>query len=283
MTDETPTPQSPEPQGNDTPQPEEQPSVEQQSDAGQASAEQSTADTQAQAPADDTAGASQETPEGADQQGEPSAEGAQEQSASQSDQPRRDRRSPERGGDARSLGQRGERGGKGGSGGGKGGRGNFEDEGDGFEESVVKVYRCSTVVKGGRRFSFAALVVVGDRKGRVGIGYGKANEVPPAVEKALKDAHKNLVTVNLAGATIPHQVVGQYGASKILLRPANPGTGVIAGGSARSVIELAGVHDVLTKSYGSTSPKNLVKATLNALTTLRSAEEISNLRGVAIG
>jgi len=151
-----------------------------------------------------------------------------------------------------------------------------------YEEQVVKVYRCSTVVKGGRRFSFAALVVVGDRKGQVGFGYGKANEVPPAVEKAIKDARKRLEKINLAGRTIPHQVSAKYRATKVVLVPASEGTGVIAGAAARAVLELAGVHDVLTKVYGSTSAKNVVKATTAALTLLRNREEVASLRGVEV-
>ncbi len=150
------------------------------------------------------------------------------------------------------------------------------------EEEVVKVYRCATVVRGGRRFSFAALVVVGDRAGSVGIGYGKANEVPPAVEKGIKNARKAMVKISLKGTTIPHRVVGRYGASKVVLVPASEGTGVIAGASVRPVLELAGVHDVLTKSYGSNSPKNLVKATLAGLLELRSREMIAELRGVQL-
>jgi len=151
------------------------------------------------------------------------------------------------------------------------------------EEEVVKVYRCATVVRGGRRFSFAALVVVGDRAGNVGIGYGKANEVPPAVEKGIKNARKAMVSIPLKGTTIPHRVVGRFGASKVVMVPASEGTGVIAGASVRPVLELAGVHDVLTKSYGSNSPKNLVKATMAGLLSLRSKEAIEELRGVKIG
>ena len=151
-----------------------------------------------------------------------------------------------------------------------------------LEDTVVKVYRCSKVVKGGRRFSFAALVVVGDRAGTVGAGYGKANEVPQAVEKGVKDAKKALCKIALAGRTIPHQVSGKYGATKITLVPASPGTGVIAGSSARAVLEYAGVQDVLTKVYGSTSAKNVVKATLDGLLKLRNKEAIESLRGVAI-
>ncbi|MFA5864445.1 MAG: 30S ribosomal protein S5 [Phycisphaerae bacterium] len=151
-----------------------------------------------------------------------------------------------------------------------------------FEETVVRVYRCTKVVKGGRRFSFGSLVVVGNRNGQVGVGYGKANEVPSAVEKAIKDAKKQLMSVSLKGRSIPHRVWGRYGASRIILIPAGAGTGVIAGSSARAVLELAGIHDVLTKSYGSASPKNLVKATLDGLMKLRSKEQIEQLRGVTV-
>ena len=151
-----------------------------------------------------------------------------------------------------------------------------------FEETVVKVFRCAKVVKGGRRFSFAALVVVGDRAGTVGLGYGKANEVPLAVEKGIKDAKKNLRKISLLGQTIPHQVEGKYGATRVILLPASPGTGVIAGSSARAVLEYAGVRNVLTKVYGSTSAKNVVKATLIALLKLRSKEMVESLRGVQI-
>jgi small subunit ribosomal protein S5 len=151
-----------------------------------------------------------------------------------------------------------------------------------LEETVVKIYRCAKVVKGGRRFSFAALVVVGDRAGTVGVGYGKANEVPLAVEKGIKDAKKVLHKIMLLGRTIPHQVTSRYGATKIVLVPASPGTGVIAGSSARAVLELAGVQDVLTKVYGGTSAKNVVKATLAGLSKMRSKEIVESLRGVEI-
>ena len=151
-----------------------------------------------------------------------------------------------------------------------------------LEDTVVKIFRCAKVVKGGRRFSFAALVVVGDRDGTVGIGYGKANEVPLAVEKGVKDAKKSLHKISLVGRTIPHQVMGRYSATKITLAPASPGTGVIAGSSARAVLEYAGVQDVLTKVYGSASAKNVVKATLNGLLQLRGREVIESLRGVEL-
>lgn len=156
-------------------------------------------------------------------------------------------------------------------------------ESGGIDDNVVKIYRCAKVVKGGRRFSFGALIVVGDRQGRVGIGYGKAGEVPSAVEKAKKAATRSMKRVGLRGSTIPHRIVGKHCASKVLLIPASKGTGVIAGGSVRAVLELAGVKDVLTKSYGSNSPKNLVKATYNALTNLLNREKIARLRGVEIG
>lgn len=151
-----------------------------------------------------------------------------------------------------------------------------------FQDTVVKVYRCAKVVKGGRRFSFGVLVVVGDRAGTVGIGYGKANEVPMAVEKGVKDAKKTLYKITLVGRTIPHQVIGKFGATKIVLVPASPGTGVIAGSSARAVLEYAGVQDVLTKVYGSTSAKNVLKATLNGLLKLRNKETIAALRGISL-
>ena len=151
-----------------------------------------------------------------------------------------------------------------------------------FEEQVVKIYRCATVVKGGRRFSFAALVVVGDRNGQVGFGYGKANEVPTAVDKAIKDARKNIVKVNLLGTSIPHQVSAKYRSTKVVLVPASEGTGVIAGAAVRAVLEFAGVKNVLTKIYGSTNAKNVVKATIKALQALYNREQIESLRGVTI-
>ena len=160
-------------------------------------------------------------------------------------------------------------------------RGSDEDTG-GIESSVVRIYRCSKVVKGGRTFSFGALVVAGDRKGSIGIGYGKANEVPPSVEKATKDARKTMFKVNLKGSTIPHVVKGTAGASTVVLVPARPGTGVTAGKSVRPCLELAGITDVLSKAYGSTSPKNLVKATIAALRQLQSKEQVERIRGVAL-
>ncbi len=151
-----------------------------------------------------------------------------------------------------------------------------------LEDTVVKIFRCSKVVKGGRRFSFAALVVIGDHAGTVGVGYGKAKEVPLAVEKGIKDAKKSLHKIALLGRTIPHRRNGKYRATKIALFPASPGTGVIAGSSARAVLEFAGVQDVLTKVYGSTSAKNVVKATLGGLLKLRNKEMVESLRGVTI-
>jgi small subunit ribosomal protein S5 len=164
------------------------------------------------------------------------------------------------------------------------GRARVPEERDeqGLEDVLVKLFRCATVVKGGRRFSFGAVVVVGDRRGKVGYGYGKANEVPPAVEKGIKLAKRHLLTVPLRGTTIPHRVIGRYGASRIVLIPASEGTGVIAGAAARSVLELAGVKDVLTKCYGSTAAKNLVKATIDGLKQLRTRVQIEQLRGVKL-
>jgi small subunit ribosomal protein S5 len=188
----------------------------------------------------------------------------------------------------------GERGGGGGRGGDRGGRGGGggrgprrdrrerDGEEGGIESAVVRIYRCSKVVKGGRTFSFGALVVAGDRKGNVGIGYGKANEVPPAVEKATKDARKAMIKVNLKGTTIPHVVKGTSGASTVVLAPARPGTGVTAGKSVRPCLELSGITDILTKAYGSTSPKNLVKATMAALRQLQNREQVEKSRGVQL-
>ena len=139
-------------------------------------------------------------------------------------------------------------------------------------DKVIKIRRCAAVVKGGRRFSFTALVVVGDGQGKVGWGYGKANEVPPAVEKAVKDGSRNLVPIHMEGTTIPHTVKGHFGAAQVVLVPAGPGTGVIAGAAVRAVCEACGIRDILTKSFGSTNPTNLVKATIDALQQLRSQE-----------
>lgn len=151
-----------------------------------------------------------------------------------------------------------------------------------FIDKVVKIKRCAAVVKGGRRFSFAAMVVVGDGKGRIGWGYGKANEVPPSVEKAVKAATRDMVEVPVEEGTIPHLVKGRFGAARVILVPASPGTGVIAGEAVRSVCDASGISDILTKSYGSSNPVNVVKATFNALLQLRSRSEIERLRGVSI-
>src|SRR5262245_20746386 len=160
-----------------------------------------------------------------------------------------------------------------------------EGRSDGLEERVVKIRRCAAVVKGGRRFSFNALVVVGDKNGRVSWGYGKANEVPPAVEKAAKDAQETLKRqkrVQLKGETIPHRIIGRFGASKVVMVPAGPGTGVKAGPGVRDVLECAGIHNILTKTHGSTNPINLVKATIAGLLELRTREEVAALRCVAL-
>jgi small subunit ribosomal protein S5 len=149
-------------------------------------------------------------------------------------------------------------------------------------DKVVKIRRCAAVVKGGRRFSFTALVVVGDGQGKVGWGYGKANEVPPAVEKAVKDGARGLVPIALEGTTIPHVVKGRFGAARVVLVPAGPGTGVIAGAAVRAVCEACGISDILTKSFGSNNPINLVKAAISALQTLRSRGEVERLRGVSL-
>jgi small subunit ribosomal protein S5 len=150
------------------------------------------------------------------------------------------------------------------------------------QEKVVQIRRCACVVKGGRRFTFTALVVLGDKNGRVGWGYCKASEVPQAVEKAVKTTNRNSVDVPLAGTSIPHQVEGRFGAARVVLIPALPGTGVIAGNTVRAVLESAGVHDVLTKSYGSTNPMNLVRATIDGLQKLRTRDQIARLRGVSV-
>jgi small subunit ribosomal protein S5 len=156
------------------------------------------------------------------------------------------------------------------------------EESQGLESTTVGIYRTAAVVKGGRRFSFSAMVVVGDRRGNVGIGYGKAGGVPAAIEKAQKDARKNMSRVSLQAGTLPHAVEGKFGASSVRLIPAAPGTGVIAGGTVRAVLEMVGVQDCLTKAYGSTNQKNLCKAAIEGLKALRMKEEVGGLRGTEI-
>ena len=167
----------------------------------------------------------------------------------------------------------------------RGGRDDRDSRDNALVDFVVKIRRSACVVKGGRRFSFNALVVVGDKRGRVTYGYGKANEVPPSVEKALKDAHeaiKRTKRVQMRGKTIPHRVIGRYGASRVIMVPAGPGTGVKAGPGVREVLQACGIRNILTKVHGSTNPINLVKATIAGLLELRTREEVQRLRGVTL-
>ena len=202
-------------------------------------------------------------------------------SAGTSERTQRGGERSDRGGERgqRGGGERGQRGPKGQ----RGDRGDRNERVEGeLSENIVKIKRCAAVVKGGRRFSFAAMVVVGDGKGKVGWGYGKANEVPPSVEKARKEGMRSLVTVSLDGKSISHVVEGHYGAAHVILLPAAPGAGVIAGSAVRAVCEAVGIHDILTKSFGSNNPVSLVKATFAALKQLRPKADVERLRQVTL-
>lgn len=157
------------------------------------------------------------------------------------------------------------------------------DEASHLESSTVAISRTAATVKGGRRFSFGALVVVGDRRGKVGYGYGKSNEVPSAIEKAQKQAKRGLSTIPMSGRTIPHQVEGRFGSAKVRLLPASPGTGVVAGGTVRTILEMAGITDCLTKCYGSTNKVNVIKAVFDGISKLQQREQIEELRGMSLG
>jgi small subunit ribosomal protein S5 len=160
---------------------------------------------------------------------------------------------------------------------------NVEEQQDGqFDERVVSINRVTKVVKGGRRFRFAALVVIGNKQGQVGFGTGKAQEVPDAIKKAIEDAKTNIITVPKVGDTIPHAITGNYGAGKVFMKPASEGTGIIAGGAVRAVFELAGINDILSKAIGSRTPINMVRATFAGLKELRTAEQVAAIRGVDI-
>jgi len=162
------------------------------------------------------------------------------------------------------------------------GQTNRQEESE-FEDKVIHINRCAKVVKGGRRFSFAAIVVVGDKKGQVGVGLGKAGEVPEAIKKASKQARKNLVRVPIEGTTIPHEILGHFGASQVLLKPAPDGSGIIASSAVRAILEVAGIQNILTKSLRRDNPHNVVRATLDALKNLRSFSDIASARGKTVG
>ena len=158
----------------------------------------------------------------------------------------------------------------------------FNEKDDGLIEKIVYINRVAKVVKGGRRFSFSAIVVVGDGEGKVGHGLGKANQVPEAIRKGIEKAKKDMQSVSITETSIPHEIHGKYGAGKVMLKPASPGTGVIAGGAVRAVLEAAGVHNILTKCLGSHNPHNLVKATMDGLRSLRTAEQIASIRNKTV-